>query len=583
MRRLTFGHGCEEFPSFSPNDQQIVYDGVDGPNSFIYRLDLTNDTLTPLTRVRGWDIAPRMSPAGDRITFLRVDDTGHTVYVAPLDGSTPPHTIASGSLIRPNWSRNGRGVWAGDAQSITEHDADTGVALRSFALSPKNAQSAHLIELVDGALLVEFGRTGDSQSGGLVILGGPGGERWLTHDDLDEVLVLAPGGHDAIGARTTAMNTEELIDVPLDGSPIREMPFGGSRIGKGLDISHDGQHVVWSTCRFAPDLVRLDAGSGGVSVIGDDELIPSALASIPRTRTVAIISELSGTPLPCIVDLAGQAPVRTIATGAVRARDIAVSSDGARFAISTVDDGIYVGRLIGGPELRRITTSPMDSSPSFRFGNKDVLFTRVLEDGQRRVMTVPIEGGSPTPFLEPGTSQAAPFLNEDRVAYLLKVGSAGDVPMLWDERTRGSRPLSKTLPAGAYQSLQPSPDGKRLAMSRNGQNIMELDVGTGAVLRAIAERESADSLTTATYSPDGMVALRVRWQGNLWDGRRDQRCSAMNRSSSMGREHAELRPVQECILERGAIRQKQVAQEINRGSMSGSRPGCDPRRSRRRR
>src|SRR5262249_9457995 len=64
VRRVTFGDGCEEFPSFLPDGRALLYDGDDGKGNYvIHRLDL-DEGATPRVIVHqddpGWDMAPNV-------------------------------------------------------------------------------------------------------------------------------------------------------------------------------------------------------------------------------------------------------------------------------------------------------------------------------------------------------------------------------------------------------------------------------------------------------------------------------------------------------------------------------------------
>ncbi len=45
--------------------------------------------------------------------------------------------------------------------------------------------------------------------------------------------------------------------------------------------------------------------------------------------------------------------------------------------------------------------------------------------------------------------------------------------------------------------------------------IVEVDVATGTIVRSLST-PTGDQLADPTYTPSGLVALRVRFQGNLW-------------------------------------------------------------------
>jgi hypothetical protein len=156
--------------------------------------------------------------------------------------------------------------------------------------------------------------------------------------------------------------------------------------------------------------------------------------------------------MPWVVDMTGKEAPRSIPVGDLIPREIAVSSDGKRFALSAAGKGITIGSLRGDPGLRVITAEPGDSDPCFRRG---------------------------------------------------------------DAKTQSSRPLSSQLVSGRYWGLHFSLDGKRVAVVRGDTDLLEIDVATGAILRTMAT-PGADALFSPTYTQLGLLVVRVRWEGNVW-------------------------------------------------------------------
>jgi Tol biopolymer transport system component len=465
-----------------------------------------------LTHVRGWDMAARISPAGDRIAFLRFEGEHIATYVAPLDGHAPPHEIAKGTA-RPSWSRDGKGVWTGDGTTLNLIDPDTLATLRTIPGVP-GAIDANTIELPGGALVSQVGDAGGVHAGGLALLAEGSPLKWLVRGDLDEVLALSADGRHVITSRATNANQDELIDVPLDGSPVSSLSSTGIVAHKGFAISRDGKRVAWSTCRSMPRLVTVDAKGRFQSPAALDAVDAVQIGTVPGTSELAVISNRTGPAMPWLVDATGKTPPRAIPVGDLVPRDVAVSSDASRFTFSVAAKGIYLGSVRGDPALRPLTTEPGDSDPCFRHGDAEVLFTRHVGDGRPQVSTIPVAGGDAKPLLDVGTDDAAASPVEDVVAYLLGPSSQS-VPMVWDARTGRSRPLSAKLVNGRYWGLHFSLDGKRVAFVRGDTDLLEVDLATGEVLRTVST-PTADALYTPTYTSVGLLVVRVGWQGNLW-------------------------------------------------------------------
>jgi dipeptidyl aminopeptidase/acylaminoacyl peptidase len=192
---------------------------------------------------------------------------------------------------------------------------------------------------------------------------------------------------------------------------------------------------------------------------------------------------------------------------------VAMSPDAQLVAAST-DGGITLVTLDGSAPLRRLTTDPSDDWPAFRAVGRDVLFKRTAPDGRPRVMSVPIAGGEPVPVGEPGSSHPAAAPAGDAFAYLAGDSPNSATPALWlSEATH--RVLSPSLGPGTYSRPSFSPDGRRVAVVRGGREVVEVDVASGKVLRAIGAG-SGESLRAPAYVPEGLVVLRSRWRGNVW-------------------------------------------------------------------
>jgi hypothetical protein len=511
VHRVTFGEGCEEFPSFTPDGQGLVYDGTAGRDSLVYRLELAEGaTPQPLTHVRGWDLAPRVSPDGERIVFQRMEEERTATYLAPLDGHVPPRLLSRGSA-RPSWSLDGRAVWTEDGGKLVKLDADTGAVLRAYdgaagAIAPLTQ------ELSDGSLVGSFGDTSGLHLGGIAVASATG-LRWLLRSDLDEVLAVSPDGRHVITSRSTAANEDELVDVPLDGSPVVSLSATGIVAHKGFAATADGKKVAWSTCKAVPHLTPVGTDARLPTTLKTAELDLVSFAAIPGSQDIAAIATRRGPRELWILDIAGQAPPRAIPVCRLPLREIAVSPDGSRFVVAVEGSGLHVGALRGDPALRRVTSDPSDVAPGFRKGGAQIVFTRQV-DGRPRVTVAPVDGGDATPLLEPGTDDPAPSPVDDRLAFL--AGNLTDaLPMMWDGHTGARRPLSPKLLAGRYSSLRFSLDGKRVGVVRGDTDLLEIDASTGAILRTWTA-PNAEAAYNPTYTPAGLLVERVSWQGNIW-------------------------------------------------------------------
>jgi serine/threonine protein kinase/Tol biopolymer transport system component len=513
-RRITFGEACEEFPSFTPDGRAVLYDGTVGRDSFVYRLDVTpGATPRQITHVRGWDIAARASPDGASLAFLRLEGERVGAFVGPLDGHEPPHMVVKGGM-RPSWTRDGTAIWAGAGAPIAAYDVVSGAVTRAVSESP-TVKTALTAELSSGQLLTVFPSHGasDSNVGGVAILSPTEPPRWLFKQPVQEALTATADGRHAIVSRTTPTGVE-LLDLPVDGSPPVSLAAAGIEAREGVSLSRDGKSIVWSSCKEVPQLVAIDPRDRTLRTIRPDMAGPTSIARVPDRPEIVVVSTRAGKAEPWVVPLAGDGAPRALGIGALTAAEVAVSHDGKRFVVSVPNHGLELGSTDGTALLRRLTTSGTDAAPAFRAGDAQVVFTRRTA-GRPQIMSVPVDGGEPSDLMGSGSDGAAPSPVDDRIAYLAGSNETEYVPTLWDGHAGKLRALSPKLPAGRYGYLSFSPDGRRVVMVRGQTELVEVDVTTGAIVRTFATPMD-DQLGVPVYAPSGLVAVRVRWQGNVW-------------------------------------------------------------------
>ena len=303
------------------------------------------------------------------------------------------------------------------------------------------------------------------------------------------------------------------MDFPLDGSPPASLASTGITARKGLSLSPDDRKVVWSACVEVPQIVSFDAAGKMRRAVENEVPEPTALTDVPGTRQVAVVSTRGGKAEPWILGMSTDALPQPIPVGTLKVRDIAVSRDGKRFVVGVPGDGLYVGMLAGQGALRRVTTDGADSAPSFRAGDSQILFTRRPSNGPSRIFSVPVDGGPPTLLLPDGSDSGSASPVDDRVVYLEGASMSDSVVKIWDGH--GTRALSSQLGPGRYGAPRFSPDGRRVALQRGDTEVLEVDAASGMIIRTLST-PTGDLLSNPTYTAAGLVAIRVRFQGNLW-------------------------------------------------------------------
>ncbi|HEU4730480.1 MAG TPA: hypothetical protein VFT22_21425, partial [Kofleriaceae bacterium] len=511
IRRITFGDGCEEFPEFTRDGRAVIYDGDDGAGNWVlHRLEL-DEGATPAVIVPqdepGWDMAASVSPDGGRVAFLHVGRQRTAVIVADLSGKQRPRTLTGGGMF-PRWSLDGRAIWARSEHTVGLHDPVTGAVLRALSLPP-GMDARWVLGSGNDPVVVQFTTSPAANAYGLALVGPDGQSRWRLPDDLEPGIAMAPGGRHVLASRQSIAGHADLVAVPLDGSPVVSLATPGIAAHDGLAVSPDGKKLAWSTCRAAPVVFAIDASDQLVPALAKENGDVLGFSTIPGSRDLAVVSARTGKPRLWQMDPAGERPPRLIPLGDREPGEVAVSPDGARFVVAIPGAGIGVAALAGG-ELRMLTDHPGDAAPSFRAAGAAVMFTRRGGDGIARVMVVPATGGTPTAVLDPGTFEAQASPVDDTLVY---VPDDRGVPMIAD--ARGRRPLSPALPADRYRDVRISPDGARVTVVRGLQEVIEVDVARGEIVRRITGTQR-EGFYSPAYGASGPLVIRVRWQGNIY-------------------------------------------------------------------
>ncbi|MBL8739812.1 MAG: PD40 domain-containing protein [Myxococcales bacterium] len=231
------------------------------------------------------------------------------------------------------------------------------------------------------------------------------------------------------------------------------------------------------------------------------------LARLPDGR-LAIISDRDGTLRLWLTDPSGKEAPSSLDAGAGPSQ-VAASRDG-RFLAVTTEDGIRLVEVDGGA-TRMLTETAGDSDPSFSHDGRHVLFNRRVA-GEHQIHRVTLDGH----VNATGAKGLAPvsFDATDDFVFFAE-GRGTRHPMLWSAARGTAAPLSPTLPAGRYGRLDLSPDGKQLAIPRNGTEVVIVDRASGKIARTLTM--AGDELDRSIFAADGsLFALRVRWVGDIW-------------------------------------------------------------------
>ncbi len=517
LRRVTFGEGCEEFPSVSADGRTVVFDGAEGHDYHLFVLDVATGAQRRLTSGAGWQFAGALSPDGRDVAFLGVDQGQTAAYLVPLDASAPPRLLHEGS-VRPAWVPDGSALWLGPVERPVRVDR-AAKELRPLE-PPRGFVISQVRELRDGRVAVRFMETG---AGGGIGIGlyepGRGEPRWLMRDTVEEVLEATPDDQRLLVARMTTNHRMELWQIPLAGGEPTPLPTSEVQAAKGLVLTRDMTRMAWSSCSGLAAFATVRDGPAGPMLAPlprntSEDWAEQSPAGVPGTSLLAMTSDRTGQDQPWVMDLRGREPARMLAVPGLESGYVAVSPDRRWLAYAVFGRGLYVRPFDRDGAARRIAEDCGDAPPAFSRDGRRVFYEARDGGGLTQLAVVAVDGGKPEHVFEAGARAPSTAADRDLVAYLAPAGAGKHVPRLHDLTTRRSRALSPELVAGRYLAAQLSPDGKRAAVIRGPKELVEVEVSSGRVLRRIDA--GGDQLLGCTYADGQLVVSRVAWRGDLW-------------------------------------------------------------------
>lgn len=75
MAAITTEPGCEEYPVFTPDGNEIVFDGLADGDTEILAITLDGKRRR-LTHSPGWDLGAAVSPDGKHVAYVHFGDAG---------------------------------------------------------------------------------------------------------------------------------------------------------------------------------------------------------------------------------------------------------------------------------------------------------------------------------------------------------------------------------------------------------------------------------------------------------------------------------------------------------------------------
>jgi Tol biopolymer transport system component len=546
---LTAYPGNEEFPSLSPDGNQVAFSwgGATGSNSDIY-VKLT-DTGTPLrlTTDQVPDRSPSWSPDGRFVAFLRGKPGERAaVLVVPALGG-PEGTLAEVAAApdpSSGWSAGGSYLsWSPDSTHLLIMDrrvAEEPFGL--FALSVQTREKRPLLKPLPTSL--GDGNPAVSPDG-----------HWLAFvrspsyivSDLYVVALsdkLAPSGEPV---RLTFDNRR--VNSPVWTPDGKEIIFTSDRNGDFIPwrISPDGRggprpvnlagqfagtlSISWSPAKTAFRLAYVDARGANrdiwekplahlpdqtgraVRLISStrDDLSPSYS---PDGKKIAFTSNQSGSYeiWVCGSDGANQVPLTSF--GGPATDHPTWSPDGKRIAFHSRPEGqaeIYVINAEGG-KPRRLTEEPAeDVAPSWSRDGAWIYFGS-KRTGQHQIWKVPEGGGAAVPVTKNGGIAAFESSDRQYVYYTKQRGNTS----LWKAPVAGG-PETKVTDSLFYLNFTPVKEGIYCVREEgDGEpRSIALISARGGLPKTIAPIESGLGLVTSIdLSPDRGSLLYAQYDSS---------------------------------------------------------------------
>lgn len=257
-------------PDFSPDGTQIVFCYGQGPSggnatTEVYVMNVDGTNMVPLTNDGLYDCAPRWSPDGSHIIFVRTDPVSFMTVVTTM--------LPDGSQMTPLTSRFWlafRSGYSPDMSRIFYESMQGGFVSMLWGM---NADGSNQTRLTPASL-----RAGD-------------------------IAVSPDGKHLAFNSsqNSPGFPSPRIFTVNVDGTHIRQLTHGGRQVHDFLpNYSPDGTKIVFDSDRMNTpgtlDLFTMNAdGSNitriatGITVGGcpDSNCVSAAWGRVPATKAAA--------------------------------------------------------------------------------------------------------------------------------------------------------------------------------------------------------------------------------------------------------------------------------------------------------
>jgi len=518
---LTSYRGYQEYPSFSPDGDQVAFswDGEKQDNFDIYIKLIGSGAPLRLTTDPAVDVCPKWSPDGRSIAFLRQATAGKfaVMTVAALGGQERKLGELDGPAGDVSWAPDGK--WLAVAGQIGEQDhgiylvsAESGEQRKLTNPPADNDGDAFPAFSHDGRSLA-FCRFKSYQVSSLYVLPLSAkfearGEPHLVPTVGQNVSISYPawtaGDREIIYA--TVMSPRSLLYRVAASGARPSRPLG---LGEGATmpaVSSDGRHLAYAHEFEDANIWRLDLAGKAAA---PEQLIASTFREVfpqysPDGKRIVYYSNRSGSDQiwTCNADGSGAAPLTNMdaaITGTPR-----WSPDGRQISFDSNAGGrfqVYVAGADGG-QPRQLTTDQTNNFGGSWSRDGQWLYFASQRSGRYEVWKMPLGGGAAVQVTRNGGNAALESRDGKTLYYAKDPGS------LWQ----------KTLPDGAETPIASSIFRYNVAVAEKGvyYTVVENNSAT-IVFRDSATGKATPILKMAKapdlgleVSPDGRFLLFVQ-------------------------------------------------------------------------
>lgn len=501
IEQLTFGHGDDREPRFSPDGAKIAFSSdraFDGSYD-IWVVDIATKKLTRWTDAKEDDFEPGWAPDGSRIAYV-------SAVPMPGPGGHGNLTSAYGQKILAS-------TQGGAPESIVV--APSGAHVDSPAWSPDGKQIAYVqFEKGTGELMVSGKHVGKDDD---VF---PFYPTWLPNGELlytanGKIRVTSVDGQDS---RVIPFEAEFDLYRPMYKPKTYDFDSPAARPVRGIvspALSPDGKRIVFEALN---QLWLMEVG-GKPEQLTHDAFYKEDPAWAPDGKRIAYSSDKAGTEDIYILDVDTKQEQRLTSSADSAEVATAWSHDGKMLAYQDQTGATYV---IGADRSNPHQVIPAEFAPSkpswSKNGNSVSIsalkpYTHRFREGTSQILTVDLANGKLT-YTEPAPFKSLSTRGEDGPVYSPDGSSVAFVmdSLLW------IRPVDANgIPTGPARAINHeatdaptwSGDSKHLLYLWDGK--LRLIDADGSGLRTVPME-----MTWHPKEPSGRTLIHA---GRLWDGR----------------------------------------------------------------